>query len=201
MLWGSVLHWPEEAAGLLKVQSQRCVGILCVLLRPIKVCDKAHWTVNTVCPFGGLYPSMWPGPWDTTEPHNLSPISICWRIKGSWAHHSCQSTPRITLLPPLQEKKKCGNSSVRLFPNPQLPRVSCPWLQDNHKTFTAKPWRIHMSIWCVRPPRSQSSWGSIRISEGDTCCQLVNRNAEGEFWQPLSWPWQLVMVTRWGVLS
>lgn len=112
MLWGSVLHWPEEAAGLLKVQSPRCVGILCVLLRPIKVCDKAHWTVNTVCPFGGLYPSTWPGPWDTTEPHSPSPISICWRIKGSWAHHSYQSPPRITLLPPLQEKK-----SVEILPS------------------------------------------------------------------------------------
>lgn len=58
--------------------------------------------------------------------------------------------------------------------------VICPWLQYNHKTFTAKPWRIHMSIWSVRPPRSQGLWGSIRISEGDTCCHLMNRDAEGD---------------------
>lgn len=58
--------------------------------------------------------------------------------------------------------------------------VVCPWLQYNRKTFTAKPWRIHMSIWSVRPPRSQGLWGSIRISEGDTCCRLMNRDAEGD---------------------
>lgn len=154
---------------------------ICILLCPIKLCHKVHWTVNTVCPFGGIiskHVTRSPGCYLM---YNLSPNAMCWRIKGSSVHCSCE-TPLSRTLPPLlwkKKKKKCKNSFIRLFASPLLLRVSCPWLQDNHKTFTAKPWRIHMSIWCVRPPRSQSLWGSIRISEGDTCCQLMNRDAEG----------------------
>lgn len=152
---------------------------ICILLCPIKLCHKVHQTVNIVHPFGGLFPRMWPGPWDAVELRSLSPSTTCWHVKETSVHCSWEPPLSRTLLL-LWKKKKCKNSFIRLFASPLLLRVSCPWLQDNHKTFTAKPWRIHMSIWCVRPPRSQSLWGSIRISEGDTCCQLMNRDAEGD---------------------
>lgn len=115
-----MLHWQGEAAGLLTPVSMMCWNI-CILLWPIKVCDKVHWTVNIVCPSGGLCPSMWPGPWDTIELCNLSPNTICWRVKGSQAHHSCESilSEHFFLL---YRKKK----SVEILPSGclQVPRFS-----------------------------------------------------------------------------
>lgn len=114
----------------------------------------------------------------------------CTRELKDWSFHQLLCVFLKTVLRTAAEQNSCtflrtDLLRVRLFLSLgclQVPcsSVICPWLQYNRKTFTAKPWRIHMSIWSVRPPRSQGLWGSIRISEGDTCCHLMNRDAEGD---------------------
>lgn len=101
-----MLHWQVETILSFKCQVSMIGCNICILLRPVKLCCKVHWTVNIVCPFRGLYRSLWPGPWDAIELHNLSPNAICWCIKGSSAHCSCEITLSRTFLPLLW--KKCG---------------------------------------------------------------------------------------------
>lgn len=86
---------------------------ICILLWPINVCDKVHWTVNIVCPFRGLYPSMWPAPWDTIELCNPSPNAICCRVKGSQAYHSCESKHNTSSSSP-------GKKRVEILPSGYL---------------------------------------------------------------------------------